>query len=141
MAAIVVDEGELYAMDALRAALNAGTWLFALFANDIEIELDTVLADFTQPTFPGYAEQSADEWVGAITDVDGFGRIEHTVRIWVKTAGDPTTDTVYGWFLYESNLNIVLCAERLPVPKLMDTVGDNVVIHPVLTGQSKNEPA
>jgi len=70
-----------------------------LYVNDFAPNLDTVLGDFTEASFVGYAPQI----VGAVlpnpaTNADDFAQVTFPIFNW-EAANNLVNQTVHGWYL------------------------------------------
>lgn len=81
----------------LRASLNWGHVL-RLYVNDYEPTPASVLSDFAEATFPGYAEfDLTDQWEDVYKIVDGEYQFATPVIPFLSTGA--SVEVVYGWFI------------------------------------------
>lgn len=108
-----VNDGDLLAMELIRAFLNNGSndVFIRLWDNNFVPEHDSVFADFTEAGFPGYAP-IAPTFAPAFLNPDMKAEIDSNVLTWVYTGGVGTA-TVYGWYMsYGPSGSEVLVAWR-----------------------------
>lgn len=124
-------------VDVLRGVWNAAIPLTArLFQNNITPDEDTVLGDFTESDYAGYAAQVLTGWTSIGYDVDFRDVIQAALLNWEITSG---TQDVYG--LYVTNAgNTVLwwCERRAAGPIALDaSTNPSFVLTPRFSGTSE----
>ncbi len=92
----------------------------ALFKNDFIPTLDSVLADFTECNFAGYAPQSISTPNPAIVNGNGRGEVEADPVIWLSSGGP--VQTAFGYFIYDLALGVHWC-QRFNAPAPMGVAG------------------
>lgn len=90
--------------------LEGGT--LHLFKNNYTPVDGSVIGDFTEADFDGYAPQTVTGWLAAYTNGSGKAETAAGVWTWWKTAG-ATSNTIYGWFYKDVNGDLYDC-ERNP---------------------------
>jgi len=127
---------------AIKAQLNTGTGSTVhLFVNDIHPDPDTVVGDFTEPTWTGYdATPLHDDW-GELLDSDtnnwclvpGTSASFHT--------NDPVSppDTVYGYYVLDGAGDLVN-SHRFTTPWTVADPGDTVVFVPYASVAIDGDP-
>lgn len=137
MPVIVPDVAELVLLEALRAYLNGATPIIHLFSNDITPDADTVLADFTEVDFDGYAPQVLEEFAAAAPDGNGRAVIAAAPNVFTKAAGT-TTDLAYGYYITDASSTVLLWCDRDPNgPRPFVSVGAEYTITPKLSLRSE----
>jgi hypothetical protein len=102
-----------------------------LFKNDFTPGFDSVVGDFTEATFPGYAE--IDDVSGPLSGTDAeTGLLTVT---WADgsswLAGTIVADeTIYGWYITNTAGSSCLAAGRFDTPVLINSTGDILSISP-----------
>lgn len=117
------NEGELDC----QAILKGGATLKAmLFVNDVTPSATSVLADFTEPTFPGYtAGGQALVYGSPATNGTGQGAMTATKLTWTCSGGGAPED-VLGYVIYNDSTGKVWKAERMDTPATMADSGDKI---------------
>lgn len=110
---------------------NSGIYVLRLFQNDISPDVDTVLTDFDDADFSGYA--SVTLTLSAIFR-NGDDNAE-TVALLAQFAhnGGGTANDIYGWYLTNMAGGIealVYCERFGDAPRVMDTLGDIINVTP-----------
>lgn len=125
-------------LDYVRGATGGANPLFALrlYRNDIAPNLDTVLADFVEATFPGYTPALIGaDFPFPSTNADGFAESLGPQKIF--TAANQSSDTVtHGWYLtFQSDTvpAVFFAAERIVPGIRMNLPGAAVRVCPRLT--------
>jgi len=135
MSLIVPDEAERNLLDALVNGDSLAGVLLKLFKNNLTPDQDTVIGDFTESDFSGYA--AADPSFGAATTVSHKGQIlDSSSRDFVHNGG-ATSNTVYGYYLVDSTGTILYWCERFASSQVMANNGDTITIQAKFTGQSE----
>lgn len=94
-----------------------------LFVNDVEVDVDTVLADLEEASFTGYFRQqlASAMWTPAVTVAGRAESIYGTTPLqWIVAS---IGETVYGVYLVHMATNALLAAETLATPRVLDTPG------------------
>ena len=104
--------------------------LVRLFTNNIEPTPASVLADFTQATFTGYAASAAVSWDAVFTDLLGNAVVRGDTETFVAT-GTPTPETIYGYYLTKSGGGGALVgSQRFTTPVNITLGGDGLTVVP-----------
>lgn len=102
-----------------------------LFTNDYTPVASTVLADFAEATFPGYARQPLATWGAAVIVSDHSRQVAADCLFTLSTSGGPYSN--YGYFILDSAGDL-LWAERDPnAPAVLSVAGDTYRVIPQLT--------
>lgn len=119
--------------DQLLALILTGWTLgkLRLFKNDFTPSFDTVVGDFTEATFPGYALIAAT--TTPVTGIDA--QTGNLAIVWADgctwNAGTIVTpETVYGWYITNTAGSSVLAAGRFDTLIVVDETDDVVAITP-----------
>ncbi len=136
MSLIVPDEGEVAMLDMLVNGDGMAGLHLRLYQNNLTPDQDTVLADFTEATFSGYAEDSPS--FGAAATVSHKGKIVDTAARDFTHSSGGTSNTVYGYYLVNAPDTKVLWAERFSSPQVVAVNGDKITITLALTENSEN---
>lgn len=103
-----------------------------LFQNNATISASTVLADLTEADYSGYVAQGIATWT--TPQADGSNR-KYTESTTVKTFahdGGGTANTIYGWYLIDSNSGDLLAVHKFDTPVVMDDATDTIDARPRL---------
>lgn len=125
--------GTLSVMDEL-ADNYFPTLAVALFQNDFIPTDASVLADFTEANFVGYAPQSINTPNPAFLNGGLAAEVDADLVTFTQTGGAP--QRVYGYFVYDPAL-VVVCAQRFPASILMTGAGASLDVGVKFTGKSQ----
>ncbi len=108
---------------------------YHLYTNDLDPDLETVLEDLVEATFPGYSAQIVQQWTPPIlvgADAASYG----DPVLWERSvSGLP--QTIYGYYVTAGPTSDLLWAERRAAgPVVVSAAGDPVYLTPALTLQS-----
>ena len=132
MALKVVNAGELILLALLRTPYLTGSSLnYRLFKNNYTPVDDSVLADFTEADYQGYAFLTPALWsIVALVGGRAFTQAEPLVYL---CTGGATPNTIYGYYATDVVSGNVVLAERfVPGPIAMAIAGDTLTINPSL---------
>lgn len=120
-ASIVTDQG----LTTFLANALAPRLFVRLFNNNIPVSFSSVLGDFTQATFPGYADlELTGLWSApAIDSVErAFSRI--TTLSWTRGAGG-LPETIYGYVIYQNPVptSVLVDGKLFTAPVIMSLPG------------------
>lgn len=111
----------------------SGDFVIRLFQNNITPTQTTVLSDFTEADFNGYAFQNLTSF-GSSTLVGSTAITVATLVNWTKAAGG-TGNSIYGYYIQDFSSNL-LWAERDPsAPVNMNVDGATYGVIPQLALQ------
>jgi hypothetical protein len=133
MPIILTNEGSVPLLDALRAAFLDGLGI-ALFKNDIIPTRLSVLADFTEAAFPGYAPQSISIPGPAFLNAQQYAQVDGNMLTFSSTGA--SAETIYGYILYDTTPTVIL-AERFAAPVPFLAAGSSVDIGIKITDVSQ----
>lgn len=118
---------------ALQAAILAG-WTagkLKLFSNDFSPQFDTVVGDFTEATFPGYA--AIDDVSGPASGTDAETGLPTVSWMdgstWLATT-IVTPETIFGWYITNTAGSSCLAAGRFDESVTINSDGDVLAISP-----------
>jgi len=107
---------------------------YRLFKNDFTPDANSVLADFTEADFSGYAKVFPNEAFYK-NDTDNRFEQQHAVGVFTHNGGG-VSNTIYGWYAVGAVDNgggtqsEVMMSERFASPITMQESGDSIRIHP-----------
>lgn len=131
MPLLAPDAGEVELLDKmLKDALSVNEdYSLRLFTNNYTPVESSVLGDFTEPTFVGYAPVTLTRasWAGASTSM-GVTSTQYATQSWTK--GDAGSVDIYGYFVIGATSNVVLWAERFAVSPRTLANGDTLNLTP-----------
>lgn len=123
-------------------------WVFAareelrvkLFTNDFSPNgSDISFFDLVEPTFPGYSEKQCSDSESSLvahdqpTDRIGIMLAEgDTSFLFRATANPAAAETIYGWWLWDADDELVVGAARFDQPVVIERPGDFVEVSAVL---------
>lgn len=102
---VIPDVSEIAALADIIAAHP--TLTFRLFQNDITPDADTVIGDFTEADYSGYASQDLD-W-GSTPDTDSDGRAFAITQELAFPVASSGSQTVYGWYAEDETGTLRAC--------------------------------
>ena len=120
MALTVTDEGERVLLDHMFSE-DGTDYKIDLYTNNLAPTATRVLADYTFPTFVGYAEKtlSRDLFGAATTNAQGKAQVEYSDDlVFTNTSGDDAT--IYGYVLSTGVGSILLAIEPYEVAKSLN---------------------
>jgi len=126
MAAKIVEAAILEALDDYNAA-HAADWEFGLYENNFTPDVNTVLGDLTEASFPGYARQPVAAIAAAAYDnVDSRGEaVFDPITFVLSTDGGPYD--MYGYFVYDTVAARLVWANIFPgAPITLALTGDGI---------------
>jgi len=108
-----------------------GTWIH-LYTNDLTPYAGTVLTDFVEASFPGYAPVQVKTWSVAMLQ-DGRAVTVSDPRTWTLPSAIPAVE-VFGYFVTQGKSGALLWVERRTAgPIIMQNAGDQATVIPRLT--------
>lgn len=132
MANVLTDIGK---RKVLEAYINSDDFFAHLYKNDFTPGHASVAGDFVEADFVGYEPQVLVN--GAVLPaVDAGGRAVATWNPLAWENGGGGALTIYGWYVDDSDENIVI-AERFAVPFLLETTGAPINLSPRFTMRSQ----
>lgn len=131
----VPEDASLLIMEAIRTGLLMGCDLRCYSNNHTPTDADDV-TDYTECTFPGYADVPLNSWTSPTINVDGKAEISMTEQLF--TAGSIVTpENIYGIYVTDAGGDLVY-AERDPGgPVSMAVAGQQYGYLPRFTARSE----
>ena len=131
MSAVVSDDGLQVIANHLE--FEPFTVKIKLFKSDHTPATGSVIADFTEADYSGYASQDSDP-VSVTWDSSAGGKaiFLFTQKTFTRGAGG-TTNTIYGYFIQindHGGTQKLLMAEKFSAPVVLDTNGQYIQITP-----------
>lgn len=106
-----------------RADANTN-WRVGLFKSNVTVDENTVWSDLTECDFSGYSRVTP---VFPSATLDGSNNGSSTAPQAVFACnGGGTTNTAYGWFVYDVNTSKLVFSDNFAGPKSMALSGDSV---------------
>jgi len=119
----------------LAAAWNGTKLKMHLFQNNFTPTTSSVLANFTECTFAGYAAQDISSW-GASVVVGHVATMTAAPNTFTRSTTGAAQD-VYGYYITNQAGSLLYWAEKDPVgPRVVTNAGDSVTVTAALTDQS-----
>lgn len=119
----------LYFANLIRTALAAGmVHLYTAIANPISPS--SVIGDFTEADYSGYAALEVTTWLAAYLDPAGGGSIQNGTQQfqYVFTSGTPVPNTILGFYLTNAAGALVMCG-NFAAPVSMAANGDAIPLN------------
>ena len=115
-----------YCVDSTAMALT-----YHLFKNNETVDTDSVLADFTESDFGGYAAKSAVDEAEPVNAGAGEVKSLGSELTWTKTGAPETVQQVYGVYVTFVDEDAAVClfaAWNLPAPVAISVAGNLVKV-------------
>ncbi len=123
----VSDLGIAYQLNALVAKYGADALNLHLFQNNYTPSDSSVIGDFTEATFDGYAAETLSGWTSASVTAH-VATSNATPIAFVKT-GSVTSNNIYGYYVTNSANTVMYWAERDgAAPIVMNANGDTYTV-------------
>lgn len=122
----IPNEAEKQILDLVAQGINGNSSLMKLFKNDFTPNNSTVLGDFTEADFSGYASVSQE--FGAAYTSGLYAEIAATTDAVFTHNGGGTPNTIYGFYLVDVTDNKLLCADRLASPITLSALDEYLQI-------------
>jgi predicted alpha-1,6-mannanase (GH76 family) len=108
-----------------------------LFKNDYVPTPLSVVGDFTEADYTGYAHQvvASADW-NSVTLSDGSAGIVGP-GLFFNPTGTAVTNVIYGYYITDSTDATVVWAERFDAPRGLSSPGTGFVMVPQVNGQSQ----
>lgn len=116
MPQVVQNSSQILLLENVRAApLSNGLWndvVIKLFQNDFTPNVNTVLADFTEADFSGYASvNQVATWLTPFVDANGIPRMMNA-QMQFDHDGGVTANAIFGYWVEKAITGELLWAER-----------------------------
>jgi len=126
-AAVLLEKG----LDGLTATVD-----LHLYQNDMAPSPSSVLGDFTEADYDGYAEETITPGTWAVF-LQGISQaVAVGPGIVFSPTGATTPNVVYGYYVTDNTNTRLLWAERFAEPKVMNGVTTGFTLVPAIGGQS-----
>lgn len=112
------------------APLEAPT--IRLFSNDFSPSENSVVGDFTECAFTGYAAVAGATWGTVGDDVDGSVYVS-TDSAEFKSTGSAVQENAYGWYLTDAAGTALYAFQRFDEPVYFADLGDVLTLVPKIT--------
>lgn len=130
MAIVASDQSERNLIDRLLNGNTGENLLLKLFKNDVTPGESTVVGDFTEADFSGYAAKTLtnSSWAAATTDGGGSSSSSYAEQTFTPTA-DPAQD-IYGYYIVGATSGKLMWAERFSDAPRNVAGGDDLKVTP-----------
>lgn len=134
---VVPSVGEVVLLELIRGnMLNLGGGIF-LFKNDYTPDNDTILTDFTEADFTGYASQAIPATWALTTVIAGRAFTSNAPMVFLCTGG-ATPNNIYGYWITDGSGNLIFAERFASAPLVMDTAGQTISVTPSVTLSSES---
>jgi hypothetical protein len=135
MALVISDSGIFEFMEQLRNTWNGIVYTIHLFKNNLIPTRNSVLADFTECDFDGYAAQPLGAW-GLTIVTAHVGVTQSPINTFTKAVG-ATSNNVYGYYVTDPGVTQLLWSERdINAPFLVSIAGQTYSVQPFMSDQN-----
>jgi len=117
----VPNVSELTLLDALISGKLNGAKLRAYQNNYTPVDT-SVIGDFTQATFSGYAEITLNTWTAAALNASNKAETSMAAQTWTVAAGG-VSNTVYGIYVVDAAGNLLYAEANPAGPVTLNTIG------------------
>lgn len=111
---------ELLARMLSPGSASGDPWVLHLFQNDYQPHISTVVGEFVESTFAGYATRTVSQsgWVPQDPTVNAaHSRYGDAPWVWDSLVD---TQSIFGWYVTNGAGDVVYMAERLPMPRIIE---------------------
>lgn len=135
MTLVLQDGGLTRKLEDLRAAWNITALKMKLYSNNFTPTNASVLGNFTECNFAGYAAQNIVTW-GAASITAHVGKITAAPNTFTRSTTG-AAQNVYGYFVTDAAGAVLEWAELDPAgPRVVTNAGDSVTITAVMQDQN-----
>lgn len=127
---VVPDDGSAWLLQQLRPVFNAGPLACNLYQNDYFPTLNSVIADFTDATYPGYVRQNVNFPNAEQFDPQGHCFIVGNALTFLSTGAPQPHQRIYGYYISNAAGNRIVWAERFPRRVWVRQAGVQIVLSP-----------
>jgi len=107
------------------------TNLYHLFQNNLVPGPGTVVGDFVEATYDGYAPIAAGGFFGPLLDpVTNDWFTTPAAVLHFDDTGAVTPNTIYGFYMTDAGGTALVACQRFGVPVVMDAAGKSILISP-----------
>lgn len=135
MALKVPNVGVISQLDLLSALMDA-SWVMHLFQNDYTPVAGTVIGDFTEATFSGYAGGITLTNPSAAAMVGARASTTFDDNLWSHSGG-ATSNLIYGYYVVDGGGGLQFAQRDSSGPRSMAALGDTYRVTPVYTLRSE----
>lgn len=140
MATVVTNAGKKYFMDAGLNKTPQRSLILRLGKNDVTPSKSSVIGDFTEATFTGYAAVTLDPANWTVATVDMGGGIDNIVashaEVEFTSSAGSQNETIYTAYLACATSNVLVAANRFTSGQILNhivNVGDKKTVTPTLS--------
>lgn len=110
--------------------------IISLFDNAYTVDITVQMSNLNEASFDGYARFNET----AFTDRGVIAHVQTSKgdAATFTAGGAISSTTVYGYYVWDLFSGKLLWAENFPIPIVVDTPGQNVVVIPSITFQDKS---
>lgn len=135
MSLVVPDVGELYVLASWIIGYPPSSLRMHLYQNAYTPVQGSVIGDFTEATFSGYASVSMT--LGTPTEVSHKAKSVAVAPSVFTHNGGGTSNTIYGYYVQDSFTGDLVWAERFGSSQLMAVNGDSISVPGQITCDSE----
>lgn len=138
---VVCADGENYLIDSCVSVpwVSGDDWECRLYANDVVPNRDTVLADLTEASFPGYLRKTLarGDWSAAV-QISGRAAtfFQGTPLSWLSSG---TAQLIFGYMVCVAATGRMIWSQRLDTPFLVTNLSP-LLLPLAFGGRSESEP-
>lgn len=134
MSLVLLNNGKSSFLNGINATFGS-TFRIRLFQNNYTPIATTVIADFTEANFSGYASQLMGS--GTVSGPDGSNRwvLTFAQRTWTKSGA--TGNSIYGYWVEQATPTAMWAERFAAAPIDMNTDGNSIVMTPLVTMKSE----
>lgn len=134
MSLVLADNGLSAILSELRTNWNATAIRIHLFKSNTTPTTSSVLGDFTEADFAGYAALNLITWA-APSVTSHVGRMTAATRTFTRSTTG-AAQSIYGYYVTDNSDTVLLWAERDgAAPIVLTNAGDSYTITPALSEQ------
>jgi hypothetical protein len=123
------DDGVSAAASAIRGTWNTTPVKVHLYKNDVTPTTSSVLGDFTESDFAGYAAQNASSWSAPVVSAH-IATITAAALTYTRSSTG-TAQNAYGYYITDSGSTLLYAAERFATaPRVLTNNGDSETVTP-----------
>lgn len=135
MALVLQDEGLKRKLEDCRAAWNASALKMHLYKTNVTPTTASVVGNFTECDFAGYAAQDIITW-GAASVTSHVAKITAAANTFTRSSTG-AAQNIYGYFITNAAGSLLYWAELDPsAPRTVTNIGDSVTVTAVMQDQT-----
>ncbi len=108
-----------------------GNQLLKLFTNNVTPGDTDVASTYTEMTGQGYSAKTLTKGNWSVVSSNGVGTATYAAQTWTFSGG--TAVTAYGYYIVDATSGLLLWAEPFGTAKVIQNVGDQIIITPAFT--------